>query len=67
MCDLYIQTNDSVAGYWFTGDLDAHVNDTLTIVTVDALTIVTVDALTIVTVDALTIVTVDALTIVTIF
>ncbi len=29
MYDLYIQTNDSVAGYWFTGDLDAHVNDAL--------------------------------------
>ncbi len=29
MCDLYIQTNDSVAGYWFAGDLDALVNDAL--------------------------------------
>ncbi len=31
MCDLYIETNGSVAGYWFTGDLDAHVNEPLDI------------------------------------
>ncbi len=29
MCDLYIQTNDLVAGYRFAGDLDARVNETL--------------------------------------
>ncbi len=29
MCDLYIQTDDSVVGYWFAGDLDPHVNDAL--------------------------------------
>ncbi len=27
MCDLYIQTNNSVTGYWFVADLDAHIND----------------------------------------
>ncbi len=27
MSDLYIQTNDLVAGYWFAGDLDARVNE----------------------------------------
>ncbi len=29
MCDLYIQTNDLVAGYWFVGDLDAHIKEAL--------------------------------------
>ncbi len=29
MCDLYIQTNDLVASYWFAGNLDARVNETL--------------------------------------
>ncbi len=29
MCDLYIQTNNLVASYWFAGDLDARVNQAL--------------------------------------
>ncbi len=29
ICDLYIQMNDLVAGYWFTSDLDARVSEGL--------------------------------------
>ncbi len=29
MCNLYIQMNDLVTGYWFTGDLDTRVNEAL--------------------------------------